>query len=213
MRRFRQSRRWQLALILLLAAAIALTYPLWGPFFTNDVVDEAFPALSSAEREDIRAMPEAEREALLAMSEDAPEMAVDTARAMMADDTVMAEEMPAAADPATLLRSGRWIEIDAIHRAEGSASVWQIGERRILRFEEFRAQNGPRLHVYLAKNVPTSLFAGAEDFIDLGPLKGNIGNQNYELPAELDLSAYRSAVIYCVPFGVVFSSAELLPAE
>ena len=47
----------------------ALSSPLWLPFFTNDVVDEAFPALSVAERESVRNMPEAQREVLMAMSE------------------------------------------------------------------------------------------------------------------------------------------------
>lgn len=212
--------RRYLALALLLAAAIAITYPLWSPYFIDDVVDEAFPGLESAERDAVRDMPEAQRETLIAMSEEQPEMAADTARAMMSEDRAMADDMPTAAtgdddDPGepALLRSGSWIEIDPIHRAEGSATLWQLGERRILRFEDFRVTNGPRLHVYLSPAVPDGIFDDVEGYIDLGPLKGNIGNQNYEIPADLDLSEYRSAVIYCVPFGVVFSSAELLAAE
>ena len=43
--------------------------------------------------------------------------------------------------------------------------------------------------------------------IHLGALKGNVGNQNYDIPADVDLSEYRSVVIYCVPFHVVFSTA------
>ena len=202
-------------LAVIVVAAVVLGYPLWSPYFINDVVDEAFPSLADAERESVRALPEEKRQTLLEMSEDAPEMAAETARAMMAADTAMADEMPADAgeeEPA-LLQTGSWIEIDPIHRAEGSASIWQVGETRILRFEDFRVTNGPRLHVLLTKNVPTSIFADVEGYLDLGPLKGNIGNQNYELPADLDLSEYRSVVIYCMPFHVVFSSAELLAAE
>jgi len=51
------------------------------------------------------------------------------------------------------------------------------------------------------------------DYIELGPLKGNVGNPNYSIPAAVDLSEDRSAVIYCVPFRVVFSSAELMDAR
>jgi hypothetical protein len=47
------------------------------------------------------------------------------------------------------------------------------------------------------------------DYIDLGFLKGNIGDQNYDLPAGVDLSQYNSVVIYCLPFHVVFSTATL----
>ncbi len=200
-------------LALLVAAAIAITYPLWSPYFINDVVDEAFPGLDSAERESVRAMPEAQQEILLEMSEEQPDMAADTARAMMADDEVMDDNMPASEIAPSLLSSASWIEIDPVHRAEGSASIWLVGDTRVLRFEDFRVTNGPKLHVLLTKNVPKSIFAGVEDYIDLGPLKGNIGNQNYEIPADLDLSEYRSAVIYCMPFHVVFSSAELVPAQ
>jgi hypothetical protein len=48
-----------------------------------------------------------------------------------------------------------------------------------------------------------------EDQVELGQLKGNVGNQNYEIPAEIDLSLYQSVVIYCLPFQVVFSTATL----
>ncbi|HYU20661.1 MAG TPA: DM13 domain-containing protein, partial [Chloroflexota bacterium] len=44
---------------------------------------------------------------------------------------------------------------------------------------------------------------------EIARLKGNVGDQNYELPADLDLSAVKSVVIYCRQFSVVFSTAEL----
>ena len=55
-------RRLVISAIVLAVAVVALASPLWLPFFTNDVVDEAFPALSVAERESVRNMPEAQRE-------------------------------------------------------------------------------------------------------------------------------------------------------
>ena len=209
-------RRLVISAIVLAVAIVALASPLWLPFFTNDVVDEAFPALSVAERESVRNMPEAQREVLLAMSEGEGEaaaaMAADTAQAMMKPDSEMQDDMPRSAPEPNVLLSGSWIEIDPVHRAQGSATIWLAEDERILRFEDFRVTNGPQLHVLLAKNVPTSIFAGvgeSGDYVDLGPLKGNVGNQNYDIPAEVDLTEYKSAVIYCVPFHVVFSSAEL----
>ena len=208
-------RRLVISGIVLAVAIVALASPLWLPFFTNDVVDEAFPALSVAERESVRNMPEAQRDVLLAMSEGEGEsaaMAADTAQAMMKPDSEMQDDMPRSAPEPNVLLSGSWIEIDPVHRAEGSATIWLAEDERILRFEDFRVTNGPQLHVLLAKNVPTSIFAGvgaSGDYVDLGPLKGNVGNQNYDIPPEVDLTEYKSAVIYCVPFHVVFSSAEL----
>jgi hypothetical protein len=46
-------------------------------------------------------------------------------------------------------------------------------------------------------------------YLDLGSLKGNIGNQNYEIPAGTDISEYQSVVIYCLPFHVIFSTATI----
>lgn len=209
-------RRLVFSAVVLIAAAVALTYPLWSPFFTTDVVDEAFPSLGAADREAVRDMPAEQRETLLTMVSDARAMAADTAMAMMEPDKNMQDDMPGGAPDPLALLSGEWIEIDPVHRAEGSATIWLAGEQRVLRFEDFRVTNGPQLHVLLAKNVPTTIFAGvgaSDDYVDLGPLKGNVGNQNYDIPAEVDLTQYKSAVIYCVPFHVVFSSAELLATD
>jgi hypothetical protein len=82
----------------------------------------------------------------------------------------------------------------------------------ILRLENLRTSNGPDLRVYLSK-VPAGrgLHAYRNGFIDLGPLKGNRGNQNYAVPAGTDLSKFKSAVIWCRRFLVGFGVAPLLP--
>ena len=189
-------RRLVISAIVLAVAVVALASPLWLPFFTNDVVDEAFPALSVAERESVRNMPEAQREVLMAMSEGAGEsaaaMAADTAQAMMKPDSEMQDDMPRSAPEPNVLLSGAWIEIDPVHRAAGSATIWLAEDERILRFEDFRVTNGPQLPQKLHQHfcaagqnvVPTSIFAGvgeSGDYVDLGPLKGNVGNQNYDI--------------------------------
>jgi hypothetical protein len=186
----------------------------WTYFVVNEV-DEAFPSLSSDQREAMNNMPEDQKNELIAMAEDNPEMAEDVAVAQIGDDTVvpedeqdMPDDMP---DEPTVLKSGTFITIDPVHGAEGSATIYELPEGDlVLRFEDFTSTNGPELHVILSKDVPTSTFAGVgEDSIDLGLLKGNVGNQNYEISADIDLDEYKSIVIYCVPFGVVFSSADL----
>lgn len=120
----------------------------------------------------------------------------------------MPDEMP---DEPVVLHSGSFITIDPIHGAEGTAVIYELPDgSRVLRFEDFRSSNGPDLHVYLSSGVPKSTFAGlGEDAIHLGSLKGNVGSQNYDIPANANLAQYQSVVIYCMPFRVVFSSAEL----
>jgi hypothetical protein len=93
---------------------------------------------------------------------------------------------------------------DGIHNAEGLAKVIVLDEgNSILRLENFRATNGPDLHVYLSTDK------SASDFVSLGRLKGNIGNQNYEIPEGTELSKYDTVLIWCRAFSVLFGSAEL----
>ena len=94
---------------------------------------------------------------------------------------------------------------DGIHNAEGLAKVIVLdeGNRSILRLENFRATNGPDLYVYLSTDK------SASDFVSLGRLKGNFGNQNYEIPEGTELSKYDTVLIWCRAFSVLFGSAEL----
>jgi Electron transfer DM13 len=94
---------------------------------------------------------------------------------------------------------------DGIHNAEGMAKVITLQDgNRVLRLENLKATNGPDLYVYLATDK------GASDFVDLGRLKGNIGNQNYNIPQGTDLTKYNIALIWCKQFSVLFGSAKLV---
>ena len=60
--------------------------------------------------------------------------------------------------------------------------------------------------------TPTqSDFGASGEFVDLGDLKGNIGEQNYEIPPDVDLERFDTVVIWCVRFGVAFAAADLAP--
>jgi hypothetical protein len=126
------------------------------------------------------------------------------------------EAMPNAPGPlsAQLLESGQFYSI--LHPTEGTATVYQMGDgTRVLRFTSFSTSNGPDVHVYMvaaddAKDVATVQQAG---FIDLGILKGNIGDQNYNLANDFDLAKYRAVSIWCKRFSVNFGAAALRPTE
>jgi hypothetical protein len=103
--------------------------------------------------------------------------------------------------------------IDPVHHADGTASVYRLGDgSRVLRLENFRSTNGPNLYMYLSGTASprNSAELSAAGEFEVARLKGNIGNQNYTLPAGLDLSKFKSAVIYCRQFHVVFGSAPLV---
>lgn len=102
------------------------------------------------------------------------------------------------------------------HETRGTATIHDLGAgQRVLRLTDFATSNGPDVRVYLvaaadAKDNETVTKAG---FVELGKLKGNEGDQNYDVPADLDLSKYRAVTIWCRRFGVNFATAPLTPAS
>ena len=79
----------------------------------------------------------------------------------------------------------------------------------VLRFEDNTdIQNGPDLYVWV---LPTEDYpdGGPIEYIDLGKIKGNVGGQNYELPAEFDPAVHRTVLIWCLRFSVPFAAAPL----
>jgi hypothetical protein len=87
---------------------------------------------------------------------------------------------------------------------KGKANILEVDGKRYARFEQFEATNGPDLYVYLVQ--PDGV---VKDGINLGELKGNIGDQNYELTEDIDLNVHSRLVIYCKAFSVVFGTADL----
>lgn len=116
------------------------------------------------------------------------------------------------ADAQQVLAQGTFSDVDSLHKGMGTATIYEgVGGRRVLRLSDFRVTNGPDLKVWL---VAKSAIASADDVknsesVSLGRLKGNVGDQNYDLPADLDLGKYTSVVIWCEQFGVLFSPATL----
>ena len=125
-----------------------------------------------------------------------------------ADEAVGGQGSPARARPKTVASGGfRGLE----HRTTGRAEILRFADgRTFLRMSNLETSNGPDLRVYLSE-IPASddWYAYGERFVDLGALKGNLGNQNYAVPPDVDLSRFRSAVIWCRRFTVGFGVAPL----
>jgi hypothetical protein len=98
------------------------------------------------------------------------------------------------------------------HPGTGDAIVYRLKDgSHVLRLENLDIFNGPALYVYAvgaddANDSDTVLDAG---FLNLGPLKGNQGNQTYELPADFDPAQYRAISVWCERFSVNFATAPL----
>jgi hypothetical protein len=81
----------------------------------------------------------------------------------------------------------------------------------VLRFTRSKTSNGPDVHVYLfaTDDARDSESVKRAAFVDLGSIKGNIGDQNYTLGSDVDLSKYRTVSVWCKRFSVNFGAAPL----
>jgi hypothetical protein len=107
------------------------------------------------------------------------------------------------------LATGSFVSRD--HPTSGTVRLLELADgRRFVRLEGFETDNGPDLYVYLSTNPATGP-EGAfdDDFADLGGLQGNIGDQNYEIPSDVDPARYASVVIWCDRFDSAFGAADL----
>ena len=131
-----------------------------------------------------------------------------TATAEPTDETAS----PAPTEPVELA-TGNFISRE--HETTGTARILRLADgQQILRLEGFETSNGPALFVYLSQNPADGedgLFD--DDYLDLGALKGNVGDQNYVIPAEIDPTGFTSVVIWCDRFNVSFGAADIVATD
>ena len=185
--------------VVILIPALVVAWRLLPSLFLDQEVDEAFPLAAMAVVPPGMTEERAEAEMKAAADENMPEMT---------------EAMPPAGPVA--VASGNFRDADSFHRGQGTATIYrQADDTYLLRFEDFRVTNGPDLRVLLAAAANPQSRGELQEggYVELAPLKGNIGSQNYEIPPEVDpVAEGGSVIIYCRPFQVIFSVAPLQPA-
>lgn len=154
------------------------------------------------------------------LTEASPEMQEAIGKLEAGDSSAMEkmmEELANAGPPPepVALATGSFRDADSFHRGSGTATIYLLPDgSHLLRLEDFEVTNGPDLRVLLAEpGDPMSrdeLQTGG--YTHLAKLKGNIGNQNYEIPSDINLDEQNSVIIYCMPFHVIFSVAPLQKA-
>ena len=195
-----------------------------SPYLTESTVDESLPEgvviPNQMETTEVMDLTEMSMDELVAISEEKG-IELDELVAMSTPDDIkddataddlqvdgMTEAQMAEMEMVSATHyAGTFIGVnDGIHNANGNAYAIPLDDgSTLLRLENFVATNGPDLHVYLATDKR------ATDYVDLGELKANRGNQNYGIPEGTDLGTYDHVLIWCEPFRVLFGSAELLP--
>ena len=127
-------------------------------------------------------------------------------------DKSVNESFPAAANASMGETRAEGMFHKVAHETMGTASIIQLENgKRILRLKGFETSNGPDVHVFLGKAMDATDNDMVKDagFVDLGSLKGNIGDQNYDIPADAKLEDFNSVTIWCNRFGVNFGTAPL----
>ena len=178
------------------AVVLAVAWWLGSPVFLSKTVDEEFPLTVNATVPEN--MTRAEVEAVM--------------EGMAMVDAPMSEEMMPGMAAASVVKTGTFRDADRSHKGSGSATIYRLEDgSHVLRLEDFQVTNGPDLRVILSPNRdpqgPGDVTAPG--YVELGKLKGNIGNQNYSIDAGVDVSTLNSVVIYCKPFRVIFAVAGL----
>jgi hypothetical protein len=120
----------------------------------------------------------------------------------------------AQAEPA-VLRTGMFV--DGEHPTQGTAQIIeQGGDRRLELGDDFQTDPGPDLVVVLHRSAdvlgastPPAFPINEGDYIVLEPLQNVVGNQQYPIPADIDLDDYQSAAIWCRQFNATFGAAPL----
>ena len=176
--------------------ALALAWWLLSPLFLNTTVEEEFPFSATADMPAGMTQPEAED--------------IMSGMAKIVMESI--EQMPVEMAQAERVSSGLFRDADSFHKGSGAATIYRLpGGEGALRFEGLNVTNGPDLHVLLSSHPDPTSKQELRDagYIGLGKLKGNRGNQNYDIPADTDLDSVGSVIIYCMPFHVIFSVAPL----
>lgn len=175
-------------IVAIIVAAIVVPVGVYAasPLFINTTIDEPLPVTNDKMMED-------KTDDMMTESSDTM-MEKEEDSIMTGEDAMMENEL-----------SGGFVGAgDGIHNAAGKARVVHFEDGSdVLRLENLRVTNGPDLYVYLATDKQAS------DFVDLGRLKANSGNQNYDIPEGTDLSKYNTVLVWCKQFSVLFGSAEL----
>ena len=192
-----------------MTAIIVITFAIYtiSPLLINTVINEPLPPSSvSSDFQRFMNMTENERiEAANNMTQKQKEIIMTVAAK---DNNTVSENLSVATMSASSNKTliGNFVGAgDGFHNAEGVAKIIQLADGTdILRLENFKATNGPDLYVYLSTDKTNA------DIVNLGRLKGNIGNQNYLIPAGTDITKYNTALIWCRAFSVIFGSAQLL---
>jgi len=190
----------------ILATVLAVGVPAgWytvSPLFDRETVCEASPIAGAGAGSE-----KCEGVAVAAGGTEPTTTPADTpsARATAAPEATAAATEAPQFEP-SVVSQGTFQDADDFHFGRGKALLIEAAPGQYtLRFEDFSVRNGPDLFVYLS----TDPNGYSDDALLLGELKGTDGAFNYDVPPGTDVSQYKSALVWCRQFAVLFATATL----
>lgn len=181
--------------VVLIGAVAAWAFEPWR-LWTSSTIDEPLPTVAAAPAD-------------VESPADVVQPATPGTSASRAPEST---PMPTPAPKPELVELASGSFVDAEHGTSGEAKVIELADgSRFVRLEGLDSSDGPDLYVGLS-DAPSGGSWGSYDdgrYVSLGGLKATNGNQNYPIPADLDLDGLRSVVIWCDRFDVAFGTAAV----
>lgn len=193
-------KKYKLIISVIAIVGIALGIYTISPLFINTTIDEPLP-VQKMDFEKFMGLSEEDRmKTAKNMTQEEKDNIMET---FARNNISVNEEMEDLINENDTL-TGKLVDAgDGFHMASGEVKVLETSDGPVLRFENLDVTNGPDLYVYLATDT------SAGDFINLGRLKGNIGNQNYLIPVDTNLDKYNTVLVWCQAFSTLFGSSKL----
>lgn len=200
------------------AVALIFTFPLWQSLLqpgSEEAIAVAIPGMTASLQASFESFLPEQQAAYLEVAKTSPEQAIALIQAALRQPIHAPEDMsglPSMVGPVRVVRS-QFQRLDPIRWAQGELSVYEQADNTLIaRFENFSTSNAPDLRVLLAAPAsPTTLEAlgPLDQTVDLGQLLGTTGNQNYDIPADVDLANFDSLVLYSPSLNLIMSYAPL----
>ena len=173
------------AVVVLIVLAVVLAFTKPWTAFTSSTVDEALPG----------------------QSQSATTQEANNTEGSKASDMTTTESTSAPQN----LSTGSFVSLD--HETKGNAAIVKADGKNYVRFEDLAGSDGPDLKVVVTTTDVDPANMSKDDYVNLGDLKATHGNQNYELPADLDPKDVKKVIIWCEQFSSPFGVAEFSPAS
>lgn len=218
--------RFRLLIVGLGALIVTLTYtfPLWVDFLTPGEAVVVYPELTEDQRAQFLLLPPERQADYLAIREANPQLAYVMVIAALEEPSVVPDDEQQNPEYEGQIEawSGEFVEISPNRSADGSVTIYELPDgSRYLWLEDFSVVNAPGLRLFLTVSDLAALEEldadeGEELQIDrrdllLDPIRYTVGNQEYTIPAEADLTTYNSVMIFSTELNLVWAIAELIP--